>query len=113
MGKKVRTIKDILLEWEFDPERAKSKKYVQHEFQDFGIRLAFKLNDIAHKALYIKLAKTAKRDTLEEAYRFACDYPGMEGKNRGKLFMFAFAKLRKGENLRFPEKKKTYMQKHG
>lgn len=70
------------------------KKYVKHEYQDFGIRLAYKLNDIKHKSLYIKLAKTEDRGTLEAAYRFAVDYPKMEDKNRGRLFMWKLKKLR-------------------
>lgn len=98
-SRKAKSIRDLLMDWQFDPEREKSRKYVKHEFQDYGVRLAHKLNDLPHKALYIKLAKTVKRAFLEKAYRFAVDYPGMEGKNRGKLFMFALTKLQKGEKL--------------
>ena len=92
-------IKDILKNWEFAPERIKSQKYVKHEFQDYGIRLAMKLNDMNHRSLYIKLAKQEKREILDEAYRFAVDYPKMEGKNRGRLFMFALKKIRSGKKL--------------
>lgn len=104
-SRKVKSIRDILTDWQFSPDREKSKKYVKHEFQDYGIRLAHKLNDLPHKALYIKLAKTVKRAFLEDAYRFAVDYPKMEGKNRGKLFMFALRKLQWGEPLRDENKK--------
>lgn len=93
------SMKDILDKWKKDPEREKSKKFVKYEYQDLGVRLAYKLNDIEHKSLYIKLAKNEKRGLLEEAYRFAVDYPEMKGKNKGKLFMWALAKLRKGEDL--------------
>jgi len=92
-------IKDLLDKWRFDPERKKSQKYLKHEFQDYGVRLAHKLNDEGHKSLYIRLAKIEKRNLLETAYSFAVDYPSMEGKNRGKLFMWALAKLRRGEPL--------------
>jgi len=97
--RKPKGMKDLLKKWNFNPERKKSKKYVKHEFQDYGIRLAHKLNDLDHKALYIKLAKQTKRSFLESAYRFAVDYPGTEGKNKGRLFMWALSKLRKGEKL--------------
>lgn len=94
-----KSAKDILFEWQFSPDREKSIKYVKHEFQDYGVRLAHKLNDPFHKSLYIKLAKLVKRELLEEAYRFAVDYPKMGGKNRGRLFMFALKKLRSGMKL--------------
>ena len=104
--KQPKSIKDLLMDWQFDPDREKSKKYVTREFQDYGIRLAYKLNDLGHKSLYIKLAKTVKRSLLEKAYRFSVDYPGMEGKNKGKLFMFALTKLQRGETLNEPESKR-------
>lgn len=97
--KEPKSMKDLLDQWQFDPERMKSKKYVQHEFQDFGLRLAHSLNDPGHKSLYIKLAKQEKRGMLEKALRFSIDYPGMDGKNKGKLFMWALKKLRNGEEL--------------
>ena len=87
------------MNWEFSPEREKSKKYVKHEFQDYGVRLAHNLNDLDHKSLYIRLAKNEKRFLLEKAYRFAIDYPGMEGRNKGRLFMWALGRLRRGEKL--------------
>ncbi len=97
--RKMRKVGDMLDQWQFDADRQKSKKYVKHEFQDYGIRLAHKLNDEDHKSLYIKLAKTVERALLEKAYRFAIDYPGTEGRNKGKLFMWALGKLRRGEKL--------------
>jgi hypothetical protein len=102
--RKPKGMKELLLDWQFDPDRKKSQRYVKHEFQEYGVRLAYNLNDVSHKSLYIKLAKTEKRNFLEKAYRFAIDYPGMEGKNKGKLFMWALGKLRRGEKLY--EKKK-------
>ncbi|MBN2015881.1 hypothetical protein JW766_03530 [Candidatus Dojkabacteria bacterium] len=96
---KPKAMGELLFDWQFSPDREKSRKYVKHEFQDYGVRLAHNLNDISHKSLYIKLAKAEKRDLLEKAYRFAIDYPGMEGKNKGKLFMWALGKLRRGEQL--------------
>jgi hypothetical protein len=43
---------------------------------------------------------------LEKAYRFAIDYPGMEGKNKGRLFMWALKKLRNGEEISSDKGKK-------
>jgi len=104
----LKNIGDLLPKWQFDPDREKSKKYVKHEFQDYGIRLAHDLNDLGHKSLYIKLAKTTKREYLEKAYRFAIDYPNTEGKNKGKLFMWAFGKIRRGEELTDGKKRTKY-----
>ncbi|MBU0975969.1 MAG: hypothetical protein ABIE03_02240 [Patescibacteria group bacterium] len=92
-------MRELLQQWEFSPDREKSRRYVKHEHQDFGVRLSYKLNDRKHTALYIKLAKNEKRELLEKAYSFAVDYPNMEGKNRGRLFMWALGKLRRGETL--------------
>jgi len=105
---KLKNIGDLLPKWQFNPDRKKAGKYIKHEFQDYGIRLAHKLNDIEHKSLYIKLAKTTKRAYLERAYRFAIDYPGTKGKNKGKLFMWALSRVKKGENLGGKKKKKKY-----
>lgn len=94
----MKKIKELLKEWNFSEERKKNKKFVKYEFQDFGIRLAYKLNDLSHKSLYIRLAKSEKRKFLERAYNFACDYPGTENKNKGKLFMWALKKIKSGES---------------
>ena len=94
MGYKVRSAKDILLNHNFLEEKKKSFKYVTREFQDFGYRLAVKLNDLKHKALYIKLAKSEDRRILEKAASFAADYPN--AKSKGKVFMWKVKEL-KGE----------------
>lgn len=106
-----KSMKDLLMNWQFNPEREKSKKYVQHEFQDYGIRLAHKLNDEEHKSLYIKLAKEEKREYLEKAFSFAIDYPNTKGKNKGRLFMWALKKIRNGEKLYDSKRKKKKEQK--
>ncbi len=69
------------------------QQYITHEFQDFGYRLAVKLNDLEHKSLYIKLAKEEKRALLAQALSFAIDYP--KAKNKGKIFMWKLKELRK------------------
>jgi len=79
----------------FWKEDAKSLRYIQHQFQDYGYRLAMKLGDVPHKAIYIKLAKTAPRHLVEQAASFASDY--RNELNKGKLFMWKLKKLREEE----------------
>lgn len=71
-------------------------KYVSHEFQDFGYRLALQLNDLKHKSLYMKLAKDEKRAHLEQALSFTVDYP--KAKNKAKIFMWKLKELRSGKS---------------
>ncbi|MBN1916133.1 hypothetical protein JW796_04050 [Candidatus Dojkabacteria bacterium] len=91
--RKVKSAKDILLSHDFLEEKKKNLKYVTREFQDFGYRLAIKLGDLAHKALYIKLAKSEDRRLLEEAVSFSMDYP--KARNKGKIFMWKLKELKK------------------
>ncbi len=67
----------------FEPTGA---KYISREFQDYGYRLAKELNDLEHKALYIKMAKELPRKVLEEARNFVKDAAGV--RNGAKLFMW-------------------------
>lgn len=68
-------------------------KYISREFQDYGYRLAVDLNDLQHKSLYIRLAKTVDRAILEKARQFAVD--AYTAKSRAKLFMWKMKELRK------------------
>jgi len=70
-------------------------KYVSKEFQQFGYDLAQELNDMAHKALYIKLAKTEPRERLEAARRFVKD--ATNAKSRGRLFMWKLKQLKSAQ----------------
>ncbi len=70
-------------------------KYVTREYQDFGYRLALKLDDLEHKALYIKLAKEVPRGLLEQALSFASDYPNV--RKKGRVFMWKLKELRSGK----------------
>jgi hypothetical protein len=47
---------------------------------------------MAHKALYIKLAKNEKRAHLESALSFAIDYP--KAQSKGKIFMWKLKQLK-------------------
>ncbi len=89
---KIKSAREILLNHNFIEEKLNASKYITREFQDYGYRLAVKLEDLKHKSLYIKLAKTVKRPLLEQALSFALDYP--KAKNKGKIFMWKLKELK-------------------
>lgn len=72
-------------DWEKD-------KYISREFQKYGYDLAEELNDLEHKALYIKLAKETPRRLLEEARNFVKDAGKV--RSRARLFMWKLKELR-------------------
>ena len=65
-------------------------KYISREFQAYGYYLSEQLNDMKHKSLYIKLAKTVARSILEKALEFAAD---ANLKRKGALFMWKLKEL--------------------
>ena len=65
-------------------------KYISREFQAYGVYLSEKLNDIKHKSLYMRLAKTIPRPLLEKALEFAVD---ANVKRKGALFMWKLKEL--------------------
>lgn len=69
-----------------------STGYISQEFQDFGYRLALALDDLAHKSLYMKLAKQVPRALLEQALGYVADAKDVQSK--GKLFMWRLKTLR-------------------
>lgn len=88
-------LKDLILNpEEFKKNLSDRHKHVSREFQDYGYRLAVKLNDMRHKALYMKLAKEKPRVLLEKAFSFAVDYPTKDT-NKGRLFMWKLKELEK------------------
>lgn len=72
-------------------------KYISQEFQDYGYRLAIDLNDIDHKSLYIRMAKTVPRSILEQARAFAVD--AEHAKSKGRLFMWKVGDLKRVKKL--------------
>jgi len=66
-------------------------KYISQEFQDYGVRLAEELEDMAHKVIYIKLAKTMDRAVLEQCRRFVMD---SNADKKGALFMWKLKQIR-------------------
>lgn len=87
-NKGMQSLGDILHDFDWD-----KKKYISQEFQDYGYRLAEKLYDLEHKALYIKLAKEFPRSVLESALSFVKDANNV--KSRAKLFMWKLKELKK------------------
>jgi hypothetical protein len=85
----MQTIGDVLKK--FNPIE---DKYISREFQSYGIYLSEELGDHKHKSLYIRLAKTVPRVILEKALSFVKD---AKTDNRGRLFMWKMARLKKGE----------------
>lgn len=67
-------------------------KYITSEYQDYGLRLAKSLNDLEHKSLYIKLAKTYPRAHLEQALNFVKD--AYQVKSKARLFMWKLKQLK-------------------
>lgn len=69
-----------------------SGKYISREFQDYGYRLAVDLDDLAHKSLYIRMAKEVPRAILEQARAFVVD--AEHAKSRARLFMWKVRELK-------------------
>ncbi len=76
----------------FDNYQVKRNKYISQEFQDYGLRLAHELNDLAHKSLYIRLAKREKRSLLESARSYVAD---ARVRSKARVFMWKLKQLRR------------------
>lgn len=76
--------------------------YITQEFQDYGYRLACELDDLKHKSLYIKMAKTISRNVLEGALSFVSD---ANATSKAKLFMWKVKQLNEQKKLEESKKK--------
>ncbi|HLD03733.1 MAG TPA: hypothetical protein VJC17_03095 [Candidatus Dojkabacteria bacterium] len=108
MKKGIQSAKEILLKTNFLERILDQKKYIHQEFQDFGLRLAARLEDLHHKSLYINLTKNLPRFLLEQASEFALDYPKKAA--RAKIFMWKLHGLCQEKNLKFPSGKKRIVK---
>lgn len=81
-------IGDIVKKYKFDD----TDKYVSREFQKYAYDLAVELDDLAHKSLYMRLAKVTPRALLERARSFVSD--ATNAKNKGRLFMWKLKQLK-------------------
>lgn len=87
----LKKLSDLLSGLELD----KRGKYVSKEFQAYGLMLAEELNDWKNKSLYIKLAKTTPRTTLDKARYFVKDQPKGQIKSKARLFMWKLKQIKK------------------
>ncbi len=87
------SIADSLLKYNLEDKGG----YITQEFQDYGYRLACEMGEESKKALYIKLAKATDRIILERARTFVLDAKNVN--HRGRLYLWAVNKLKKGEPL--------------
>lgn len=81
--------------------------HISREFQDFAYRLAVELDDLAHKSLYMRMAKNIDRSILEKARSFIAD---ANAKSKAKLFMWKVKQLReekKAKDKKTKDKKST------
>ncbi len=65
-------------------------KYISREFQAYGYYLSESLNDLKHRSIYMKLAKTMPRALLEKALSYVKD---SKIKRKGALFMWKLKEL--------------------
>jgi hypothetical protein len=64
-----------------------------YEYQAYGNRLAEELGDMAHRALYIRMAKNEDRNLLEMAREFVLKQEN--AKTKGRLFMWKLSQIKK------------------
>jgi hypothetical protein len=67
-------------------------KYVSREFQKYAYDLAVELGDLAHKSLYMRLAKDTPRVLLEKARSFVKD--AENARSKGRLYMWKLKQLK-------------------
>ena len=72
--------------------KVEEDKYISREFQQYGYSLAEELGDLAHKSLYIKMAKETPRGVLERAMTFVKD--AGTARSKARLFMWKVKQLK-------------------
>jgi len=87
-NKPLAPIGDILSKYKLDD----TDKYVSREFQKYAYDLAEELGDMAHKSLYMKLAKETPRILLEKARSFVKD--AQNARSKGRLYMWKLQQLK-------------------
>lgn len=86
--KGLQSIGDSLKKYQLDDKN----KTVSREFQLYAYDLAVELDDLAHKSLYMRLAKVTPRGLMETARSFVKD--AQNARNKGKLFMWKLKQLK-------------------
>lgn len=69
-----------------------SGKYLKHEWQLFGYKLAFWLGDMKRISFYMKLAKNEDRVMIQKAWDFVKE---SKPKSRAGLFLWKLKELKK------------------
>lgn len=69
-----------------------SGKYLKHEWQLYGYKLAVWLGDIKRISFYMKLAKNENRNILQKAWDFVKE---SKPKSRAGLFLWKLKELKK------------------
>ncbi len=93
-SKQLTSVGDILNKYKLDD----TDKYVSREFQKYAYDLAEELGDLAHKSLYMKLAKETPRGLMESARSFVKD--AQNARSKGRLFMWKLGELKKLANAK-------------
>ena len=75
------------------PSEFSRDKYISREFQKYAYDLAKELDDLAHKSLYMRLAKNTPRALLENARNFVKEASSVN--SRARLFMWKLSELKK------------------
>ena len=87
-------IGDIVAKFKTDD----TDKYVSREFQKYAYDLAVELDDLAHKSLYMRLAKNTPRGLMESARSFVKD--ATNAKSKGRLFMWRLKQLKENAKIK-------------
>lgn len=100
-SKQLTPIGDVLSKYKLDD----SDKYVSREFQKYAYDLAEELGDMAHKSLYMKLAKETPRGLMESARSFVKD--AQNARSKGRLFMWKLQQLKTAARATQEERKRS------
>ncbi|OGC51153.1 hypothetical protein A2982_03130 [candidate division WWE3 bacterium RIFCSPLOWO2_01_FULL_39_13] len=73
-------------------EEKDTGKYISHEWQLFGYRLAKWMQDTDRISMYMKLAKNEKRDLLQKAWDFVKE---SKPRTKSRLFLWKLTLLKK------------------
>lgn len=72
-------------------DKPQESKHVTQEFQSYALYLAEQLNDMKHRGIYMRMAKTMPRGILSSALSFVSD---ANTTNKAKLFMWKVKQIR-------------------
>lgn len=75
----------------YDLDETKQRR-ISREFQDYAYRLAVELEDTAHTAIYMKLAKNSPRALIERARLFVLG--ANNPKSKARLFMWKLKQIK-------------------